>query len=316
MAANRDPIGRRGALAVGAGLLLLLFAAAASAGDAKKAPGKPGVDHLRFSRTYGAALWEARLRNVPVLVSRHKDECGRCVRQYGGVLTQKSFIRWADANLVVMIAHNQLGHEQLETADAEGNVVRDCTLYPGMTCREHVDAAVDVDNAREEELVRVPFLTLCPNTWLVRPTGEVEQVSEEDQFVPSRVQAHVERVQKELGPALDRAAFTRLDEAFRRGDEALDAERWADALAAWAAVEGLVKRPHAALIAQVERRLAAVDQGVRWLFEDLAEPGPKDARTPAERLAAVDALIAAVERPVCGKRAPIEAEMRAWRASR
>jgi len=295
---------------------LLFLVNGAHAGDAKKPPARPGVDHLRFSRTYAEALWEGRLRNVPVLVSRHKDECGRCVRQYQGVLTQKSFIRWADEHVVVMVVHNQLGHEQRETADADGNVVRECELYPGMTCRQHVDAAVDVDNAREEELVRVPFLVLCPNTWLVRPTGEVEQVAEEDQFASARIQAHAARMQKELGPALSRADFVRLDETMRRGDAALEEERWAEALAAWAAVEGLVKRPHAALVAQIDRRLAALDEEVRLHFEGLSEPGPRDTRTEAERLAAVDALVAALDRTVLGKRVPVEAAMRAWRAKR
>jgi len=30
-------------------------------------------DHLDFKKTYAAALREARIRNVPVFVSRHKD---------------------------------------------------------------------------------------------------------------------------------------------------------------------------------------------------------------------------------------------------
>ncbi len=30
--------------------------------------------HLHFRRTYAEALLEARIRNVPILVSRHKDD--------------------------------------------------------------------------------------------------------------------------------------------------------------------------------------------------------------------------------------------------
>jgi hypothetical protein len=39
----------------------------ARAGDEKDA-------HLRYRKTYGDALLESRIRNVPVLVTRHKDD--------------------------------------------------------------------------------------------------------------------------------------------------------------------------------------------------------------------------------------------------
>ncbi|MDJ0523611.1 MAG: hypothetical protein QNJ90_16190 [Planctomycetota bacterium] len=54
-----------------------------SAKDDKKAPAKKGASgpqlkhpkgaHLDYKRTYLAALTEARIRNLPVFVSRHKD---------------------------------------------------------------------------------------------------------------------------------------------------------------------------------------------------------------------------------------------------
>lgn len=50
--------------------LLAVVAAAASGGSAaaKEAP-----DVLRWRHTYAEALREARLRNVPVWITRHKD---------------------------------------------------------------------------------------------------------------------------------------------------------------------------------------------------------------------------------------------------
>lgn len=55
----------------------------AGEGDTKKAKAKPAEakpaeaarakDHLPFQKTYGAALLEARIRNLPIFVSRHKD---------------------------------------------------------------------------------------------------------------------------------------------------------------------------------------------------------------------------------------------------
>lgn len=34
---------------------------------------KRGAKHLRYQKTYAAALREARIRNLPVFISRHKD---------------------------------------------------------------------------------------------------------------------------------------------------------------------------------------------------------------------------------------------------
>jgi len=50
---------------VAGGLLMALFASGAAAKDADEV--------VRWRHTYSEALLEARLRNVPVLVSRHKD---------------------------------------------------------------------------------------------------------------------------------------------------------------------------------------------------------------------------------------------------
>jgi hypothetical protein len=38
------------------------------------AAGGEGAKHLDYRRTYGEALLEARIRNVCVMVSRHKDD--------------------------------------------------------------------------------------------------------------------------------------------------------------------------------------------------------------------------------------------------
>ena len=52
---------------VGGACLALTFLAVARAGD------EPKQDHLRFCASYGQAMLEARIRNMPIFVSRHKD---------------------------------------------------------------------------------------------------------------------------------------------------------------------------------------------------------------------------------------------------
>ena len=46
---------------------------AAKTAKAKKAEAARAKEHLPFKRSYADALLEARIRNLPVFVSRHKD---------------------------------------------------------------------------------------------------------------------------------------------------------------------------------------------------------------------------------------------------
>ena len=58
-------------------VLALAFTASAfwlTVGPTGAHAGDEQVDHLRYRKTYADALLESRIRNVPVLVTRHKDD--------------------------------------------------------------------------------------------------------------------------------------------------------------------------------------------------------------------------------------------------
>ena len=59
---------------------------------------------------------------------------------------------------MILIAHNEMGHDEEEVKGEDGETVSMCSLYPGMTCRQHVDISVEVDNSREEVLPKVEFV--------------------------------------------------------------------------------------------------------------------------------------------------------------
>ena len=232
------------------------------------------------------------------------------------MLSNGGFIRWANENLVVLIAHNEMGHESEEATDSYGEAVEQCPLYPGMTCREHVNAAVDIDNARGEGLVKVPFIELCPNTWLVAPTGEVRQVSEQDQFVVAKIKKAVETLQEELGAPLSADAFAKGREIFLRADKALDDEAYGETLRHLARVAGLHGGPDPSMLdlsrslrTLVQVRLDRVEEEVRWLYEDLTEAdGPVD----AARRDAMQKLLETVDVKVLDFHLPVRGEIRAW----
>jgi hypothetical protein len=289
--------------------LALTLALSAAATPAPAAPEKDAGRQLHWRRTYLEALLEARVRAVPVLVFRQKDECGRCERQRSAVLLARDFVRFANEHVVAFVAHNERLHDTVEV-EVDGEKVQRCSRYAGLTCRDHVRAAVDVDNAREEGMVQVPFQELHPNTWLVLPTGEVEPVAEQDQFDPAKIEEQVKAVQERLGDALPAKAFPPCRDLLARAEAAADEDRWKDALEALAGLEGVVPKPPSSLVALVQQRLRALDEAVGFAAEDaLAAPVPD-----AEERELVHALLAATDVPVYGERLPVRDALSAWRA--
>ncbi len=169
-------------------------------------------------------------------------------------------------------------------------------------------AAVDIDNAREEDLIQVPFEELCPNTWLVLPTGEVERVQEQDQFVPDTIHKQVADVQGRLGKPLPPDAFAPVKERLTRAATAIDEEHWHDALEALASIRKVAPEPHAALKALVDAKMADIDEWVAFEAEDVLEGGA----ATTEQRTLVQRLLAAVDVEVYGRRVPVHARLAAW----
>lgn len=228
------------------------------------------------------------------------------------VLENSDFVRWTHEAVALLVAHNELGHEQEEGTDSYGKPVKRCTLYPGLSCRDHLDAAVDVDVARDEELVQVPFVELCPNTWLVSPTGETTQLTDDEQFSASKLREKADKLQKTLGKALPRDAYPRMKDLLEKADAAAEEERWKDTLSRLAELLAPVKQPHASLLMLVKARFEDVDGDVGYVFEELRD----DAKCPAaEKRAKLDALRLALDVEVLGARVPTHAAITAWLAA-
>ena len=227
---------------------------------------------------------------------------------YRSVLTNQPFVRWANQHLVVLVAHNELGHDPEVVENATGEDAKRCPLYPGMTCRQHLNAAVDIESERDEELVAVPFIELCPNTWLVHPNREVVRVPEKDQFQAEAVRKQVEEAQAKLGATLDGARYVEIRDLLLRGDKAYEEDAWRRALEDWAAVAKILPQPHASLRALLETRLRWVDEAVELDVDDLVE---QEEPTP-EALAAGKRLHEALDVQVLGKHVPSRARLGLW----
>jgi hypothetical protein len=224
------------------------------------------------------------------------------------VLTNKGFIKWATEHVVVLISHNELGHDAIEEKGEDGETTERCPLYPGMTCRQHLDVSVQTDNSRDETQPVVPFIELHPNSWLIAPDDRVHRIEETDQFAASAIKKQTAALQKELGETLTHKAFEAVLPHVRAAHKAMDTEVWVEALKAWATVREQIKNPGKGLLALIQRHFDEITEDVDYVFEEAREG---DAPL-AERRKIVRALLDSVDVKVAGKYLPIHEQLGTW----
>lgn len=241
-------------------------------------------------------------------------------------------MKWANENVVVLIAHNELGHDELEP-EKEGGEPR-CPLYPGLRCRDHLNIAVDTENSREEHLPRVPFLELCPNSWLIAPTGgfpehsastgdakkedgekakgdepaddkyaPVRPISEKDQFTSKGIRTQVGAVQKHLGETLSYEVGQKIYKVFAEAERHAERDDWAGVMAALATLEKHVKKAPLSLRRLMQERLADVSEEIGYVLEDQRDE--KD-------VAGARKLLQIANIKVFGLELPVRKEIEAW----
>lgn len=225
------------------------------------------------------------------------------------MLTNKSFIKWANENVIVLIAHNELGHEEIVDEKVTGEDNRRCPLYPGMKCRDHLDVAVETDTSRDEELPVIPFVELCPNSWLVHPDGTVDPIEEKAQFVTKGIKDQAKALQKKLGDAQTSKRFTELLPHAEAANDALDEEAWRPALEALAKLRAGVKKPGKGLDAWISSRMELVQEEVEYTFEDVAED---EQLTKSEKRIEIAKLFKSVDVQVGGRHLGIRDIMAEW----
>lgn len=111
----------------------------------KKKAGKVDLDpQVTYARSWEAAVEEAKLLNLPLIVHSHGFYCGPCWGLHGAILKNKKYIEFAEKNTVEVICLGRLqegvdkGDERAETYEVErdGEKVECLVEFPGMTVKE------------------------------------------------------------------------------------------------------------------------------------------------------------------------------------
>lgn len=114
-------------------------------GTSVTAGGKPEpVTSVTLAKSWAAAIEEAKLLNVPIVVHSHGFYCGPCWGMHSAVMCNKKYIDFANENTVEVISLDRLEEgiekkdKRAETYEAkvDGKTVNYFVEFPGMTSED------------------------------------------------------------------------------------------------------------------------------------------------------------------------------------
>jgi len=276
-------------LAVGGTLLagsVLALSADATAKEKVK-------DSVTYAKTWEAAVEEARMLNVPIVVHSHGFYCGPCWGVHSAVLLNSKYIKFADQNTVEVIALGRLqegideGDRKAATYEARlpnGDTVEYLVEFPGMTTDEMLALSTS-KAATYNDTGKIPF------TAIVDPYTEEEIRRYAGGLAASTLMDDVKDVRKDLvkehGKGISRKDLRSVAEAEDDARAEVAEGDFSKALKALSKVSGKQDWPQE-LQDRVNRCQAEVMDAAESRFgelEDLAESDPRAAKRDLNKLA-------------------------------
>jgi len=141
-------------------LALLVLAVVPAAAESKPKP----VDCVTLATTWEAAVAEAKLLNLPIVVHNHGFFCPPCWGMHSGVMQHKGYMEFAEKHTVEVIALGSLADgiakndkraEEYEVKE-DGKVVKYMVEFPGLT-RDQVLALGSSHAASYNKTGGVPY---------------------------------------------------------------------------------------------------------------------------------------------------------------
>jgi formylglycine-generating enzyme required for sulfatase activity len=169
------------------------------------------TEELRLAHSWEEARTEALERNVPILLSLQFDTCGQCDRTKVGLFMDPEFVRCCNERCVVAVGQ--------APGDSQGSphpsgVDGRCTLFPQLTCGEHL-AIFD------EGIKRIEAFVVSPGNFLLDPRVPDEEGDSAGRILVDESElpkwgggadvyvAKIAAAQEKLGTPLDRAEWLR-----------------------------------------------------------------------------------------------------------
>lgn len=258
-------------------LALALFAVAAAPVVPTLAGGKPEpVTSVTLAKSWDAAVEEAKLLNVPIVVHSHGFFCGPCWGMHSALMCNKKYIDFANDNTVEVISLDRLQEgidkkdRKAETYDAkvDGQTVKYMVEFPGLTIEDML-ALASSKAASYNKTGKIPY-TAVVDPWTLDELKSWNGGQGAGTIQETVLEAK-KAMEKEHGKGIARKDLTLVRDAAREADAkaakgdfaaALDrlakldakAEKWADGL------KEQLKTAKANVVAAAEKALAAIEE--------------------------------------------------------
>jgi len=197
---------------------------------------KPGAS-VTFAKSWDAAVAEARLLNVPIVVHSHGFHCGPCWGMHGAVLQNRKYIRFSGENTVEVISLSRLkegveaGDRKAATYKERGCDVEYMVEFPGLTV-DDMYALASSQAASYNQSGRIPYRAIVDPYTLKEMQAFPGSTSAKS--LMGAIAEHKAALEKEHGKGVSRKVLRNVQDASRavldeleKGDlvAALDANR-------------------------------------------------------------------------------------------
>jgi hypothetical protein len=246
-------------LAAVAAVSMVAWVGAAGAGE--KFEPDPQV---KYAASWDAAVEEAKLLNLPIVVHSHGFYCGPCWGLHSGLLKNKKYIEFSDKNTVEVICLGSLNEgiekkdERAETYEVEkdGKKVAYMKEFPGMTV-EQMLALSSSKGGSYNNTGKVPY-TCMVNPYTLEevvnwPGGNASSSTIEEAVVEFR-----KKLDKEHGKGVSRKDIRMLGEAETKILGLQEKGEFATALAECTKVTGKAKEWPETMTARLTKAKDAV----------------------------------------------------------
>jgi len=194
--------------------ILIVTAAQAASPQQTKKPLPPGPG-IEWQGDWGSALKEATSRNVPVILTIHKDLCPHCKTMEEDTLRNARVIEMSKT-FVSVVAHRDIGHGSTEAMRGRDNVML-CNDYANIPCEVHV---------RGWEAIRhfIDGTFLTPTTVFCDPAGKELFRREGDPGPSTMIKLMNDALAKVSGDKIPQPLWSQALQTRKEGDDALDKE--------------------------------------------------------------------------------------------
>lgn len=207
----------------------MLVGAPASAGDAEP------IDCVSFAKSWDAAVAEAKLLNVPIVVHSHGFYCGPCWGMHSALCCNKKYMDFAADNTVEVISLSDLekgveaGDRRAETYEAKvgGETAKYLCEFPGLTV-EDVKALRHSKAGSYNQTGKIPY-TCIVDPWTLE---EIQHWSggQSSKSIIEAVEVARATLEEAHGEGLSRKELRKLDRTEEKAAEAVEKQDYAKAI--------------------------------------------------------------------------------------